>query len=342
MRSRLTAAALAAVLTCFIVAPAWAGATLDAVKARGFLRCGVNIGILGFSAIDSQGEWSGLDVDFCRAFAAAALGDRNAVQLIPLSAQVRFLALQEDEIDVLTRNTTATYQRETSLGLAFAAVTFYDGQGFLARRDLGATSLVELKPGARFCIPSHTTTETNLAAYAKSHNLNYEPVLFDSIEGAKTGLFMGRCDVLTTDRGALASIRAADAPNRNDFVILEDVISKEPLGAFVRENDPQWRNIIRWTIFATLEAEEAGLNSTNLEAARASRDQVVRKMLGVEPGLGESLGLRDDWLYQVVRQVGNYGEIFARNLGPGTQIALERGLNAQWRDGGLMYAPPLR
>ncbi len=337
----LIAAAMAGFAFCAAV-PAMAASTLDTVQARGFLRCGVNTGILGFSAIDQNGQWSGLDVDFCRAFAAAILGDKDAVELIPLNAKVRFMALQEGEIDILTRNTTVTFKRETALGLDFAGVTYYDGQGFLARKTLGAKKLQDLKAGVRICFPSFTTTETNLAAYAKAHKLDYKPVPFNSIEEAKAGLFLGRCDVFTTDRGALASIRAVDAPFPDDFIILDDVISKEPLGAFVRDDDPQWRHIVRWVIFATLEAEEFGLASTNLEAAKSSSDPAVRAMLGVEPGVGQSLGLKDDWVYQVIRQVGNYGEIFARNLGPGTQIAMSRGLNALWRDGGLMYAPPLR
>jgi len=334
--------AIAAAYLAATVAPASAGPTLAAVQERGFLKCGVNTGLIGFSAIDQKGEWSGLDVDFCRAFAAAVLGDKNALELIPLNARARFAALQQNEIDVLTRNTTRTFKRETSLGLDFTEVSYYDGQGFLARRALGAKKMSDLKQSVKICVVSHTTTETNLYAYAKSHDLDYEPIVFDSMEEAKGGLFLGRCDLLTTDRGALASIRATEASNANDFVILDDVISKEPLGAFVRDNDPQWRNIVRWVILATLEMEEAGISSANVEAAKTDADAAVKAMLGVVPGVGESLGLGDDWVYQVIRQVGNYAEIFARNLGPGTPVALERGLNALWSDGGLMYAPPLR
>ncbi len=334
--------ALAVAYFATAAAPAAAGPTLAAVKERGFLKCGVNNGLLGFSAIDQSGEWSGLDVDFCRAFAAAVLGDKSAVELIPLNAKARFAALQRNEIDILARNTTRTFKRETALGLDFTEVNYYDGQGFLARKSLGAKKLSDLKPGMSICVSTFTTTETNLAAYAKAHNLNYKPVPFGSIEEAKAGLFLGRCDLFTTDRGALASIRATEAPNPDDFVILDDVISKEPLGAYVRDNDPQWRNIVRWVILATIEAEESGISSANVDAAKAGSDSVIKTMLGAEPGVGESLGLGDDWVYQVVRQVGNYGEIFARNLGPNTPASLERGLNALWRNGGLMYSPPLR
>jgi len=321
--------------------PLHSNTTLYDVTERGYLRCGVNVGIMGFSAIDQTGEWAGLDVDFCRAFAAAVLGDKNAVEFVPLSAEARFPALQAGEIDVLTRNTTRTFKRETGLGLDFAAVTYYDGQGFLAPKSLGITSLRDLKPGMRICFHTHTTTEINLANYAKTHNLDYKPVPFDSIEEAKTGLFLGRCDLFTTDRGALASIRATEAPNPEDYVILPDIISKEPLGAFVREGDTQWRNIVRWVILATIQAEEEGFTAANVESMKASPDPAVKTMLGALPGLGESLGLDDQWMYRVIRQVGNYGEIFARNLGPDTPVSLDRGLNALWPDGGLMYAPPM-
>lgn len=335
-------AAVVAASAMYVVAPAAAGSTLDSVEERGFLKCGVNVGILGFSSIDQKGEWSGLDVDICRAVAAAVLGDKNAVDLIPLGAKVRFAALQENEIDILSRNTTWTFKRETSLGLDFTEVTYYDGQGFLARKSLGAKKLSDLKTGTSICVTSFTTTEANLSNYAKAHDLDYKKVPFDSMVEAKAALFLGRCDLLTADRGALASIRATEAPNPDDFIILDDIISKEPLGPFVRGDDPQWRNIVRWVILATIEAEELGISSAKVDAAKDGRDPVMKTMFGAEPGVGKSLGLKDDWVYQVIRQVGNYGEIFARNLGPSTPAMLERGLNALWIDGGLMYAPPLR
>jgi general L-amino acid transport system substrate-binding protein len=341
MRLRLLLA-LAAAYMVAAAAPASAGPTLAAVQERGFLKCGVNTGLLGFSAIDQQGEWSGLDVDFCRAFAAAVLGDGNAVELIPLGTEARFAALQQNEIDILSRNTTWTFKRETSLGLDFTEVTYYDGQGFLGRKSLGAKRLRDLKSRVSICVASFTTTENNLASYAEANNLDFKPVRFGSMQEAKAALFLGRCDLLTTDRGGLASIRATEAPNPDDFVILDDIISKEPLGPFVRDNDPQWRNIVRWVVLATIEAEEAGISSANVVAARTGSDPVLKVMLGAEPGVGEGLGLKDDWVYQVIRQVGNYAEIFARNLGPGTPVSLERGLNALWSAGGLMYAPPLR
>ena len=336
-----TALLMAAVATA-APAPATAGPTLDAVKERGFLRCGVRGDLVGFSAIDADGQWAGLDVDVCRAVAAAVLGDGKHVEFIPLNASARFPALQAGEIDVLSRNTTWTFGRDTTLGVDFVGVTFYDGQAFLARKSLGATSLQELKPGVRICYTTNTTTETNLADFAESHDLDYRKVPFQSTGQAAAGLFAGRCDLLTTDRSGLASIRAADVPNPEDFIILADVISKEPLGPVVRDGDPGWREIVQWVVFATIEAEEKGIGSANAEAKRASADPAVTAMLGAVPGIGKGLGLDDQWAYRVIRQVGNYGEIFERNVGLNTALALERGLNALWTNGGLMYAPPLR
>lgn len=320
----------------------FAKTTLEAVKERGFLRCGVNSGVVGFSAIDSEGKWTGLDVDFCRAFAVAVLGDTELVEFIPLSAQARFAALQHGEVDILTRNTTWTFTRDTDLGIDFVAVTFYDGQGFLARKDLGMSNLKDAKRGLRICFHTGTTTETNLADYATLQGLDYTPLSFASLEEAKASIYLGQCDLFTTDRGALASIRATDSPNPDDFIILPDVISKEPLGPAVRDDDSQWRKIVRWVVFATIEAEERGITSANIAKAKESNDPAVKAMLGVTPGAGESLGLDDEWVYRVIQQVGNYGEIFDRNVGRDTVLALERGLNGLWTDGGLMYAPPMR
>lgn len=322
--------------------PAAAEPTVDTVKKRGFLRCGVNLGVAGFSGIAADGEWSGMDVDFCRAIAAGVLGDREKVEFIHLSGSARFPALQSGEIDVLIRNTTWTFTHDTTLGVEFVAVTFYDGQGFLARRSLGAKTLKDLKPGLKICFQTSTTTEINLADYAKVHNLDHKPVPFESLEETIAGFFSGRCDLLTSDRGALAAFRAADSPNPEDFIILADVISKEPLGPVVRDDDAQWREIVQWVVLATIEAEEKGMTSANVDAMRASADPAVMAMLGSVPGIGKGLGLDDGWAYRVIRQVGNYGEIFERNVGVNTLLALERGLNALWTDGGLMYAPPLR
>lgn len=323
--------------------PAAAGSTLETVKQRDVLRCGVRGGLGGFSTIDANGEWIGLDVDFCRAVASAVLGDRKKVEFIPLNAAARFPALQAGEIDVLIRNTTWSFTRDTSLGVDFPAPTFYDGQGFLARKSLGAKSLRDLKPGVRICFTTSTTTEINLANYAQGHRLDYRPVPFHSTDEARAALFAGRCDLFTSDLSGLASIRTTDAPNPDDYIILTDVISKEPLGPVVRDGDPQWREIVQWVVFATLEAEENGIDSANVEAMRATAaSPALKAMLGAVPGIGKGLGLDDDWAFRVIRQVGNYGQIFERNVGVDTALALERGLNALWTDGGLMYAPPLR
>ncbi len=323
--------------------PAAAGPTLDAVTERGVLRCGVRGGLVGFSAIEADGEWAGLDVDFCRAVAAAVLGDRKKVEFVPLDTAARFPALQAGDIDVLIRNTTWTFTRDTSLGVEFLAATYYDGQGFLARKSLGAKSLRDLKPGVRICFTTSTTTETNLADYAQSHDFDYGRVPFHATDEARAALFAGRCDLFTSDQSGLASIRATDAPNPDDYVILTDVISKEPLGPVVRDGDPQWREIVQWVIFATVEAEEKGIDSANVTAVRASSaNPAVKAMLGAVPGIGKGLGLDDDWIFRVIRQVGNYSQIFERNVGVNTALALERGLNALWTDGGLMYSPPLR
>lgn len=323
--------------------PAAAGPTVDTVKARDVLRCGVRGSLGGFSNIDENGEWTGLDVDFCRAIAAAVLGDGKKVEFIPLNAAARFPALQASEIDVLIRNTTWTFSRDTTLGVDFPAPIYYDGQGFLGRRSLGAKSLRDLKPGVRICFTTSTTTEVNLINYAQSHGLSYTPVPFQSTDEAKAAFFTGRCELFTGDQSSLASIRTTEAPNPEDYIILSEVISKEPLGPVVRDGDPQWREIVQWVVFATLEAEEIGIDSSNVEALRAgTADPALKAMLGATPGIGKGLGLDDSWAFRVIRQVGNYGQIFERNVGVNTALALERGLNALWTEGGLMYAPPLR
>lgn len=323
--------------------PAAAGPTLETVKERDVLRCGVRGGLVGFSDIDVNGEWSGLDVDFCRAVAAAVLGDRKKVEFIPLNAAARFPALQAGEIDVLNRNTTWTFTRETTMGIEFLATTYYDGQGFLGRVSLGAKSLGDLQPGVRICFTTSTTTEKNLASYALNNNLHFTAVPFHSTDEARVAFFAGRCDLFTTDQSQLASIRNTEAPNPDDYVILSDIISKEPLGPAVRDGDRQWREIVQWVVFATIEAEEMGIDSANAEALRKdATDPAVQTMLGSLPGIGKGLGLDDEWVFRVVRQVGNYGQIFERNVGVNTALALERGLNALWTNGGLMYAPPLR
>ena len=341
---RVTLFLSAVLLASSIIIPAAsAGPTVDAVRERGFLRCGVKGDLAGFSTIDETGQWAGLDVDFCRATAAAVLGDRDRVEYISLSASARFPALLGDEIDVLIRNTTWTYGRDAALGLEFVAVTFYDGQGFMARTSLGASSLQELGPDIRVCFETSTTTALNLSDYAVNHDMRYEPVAFESASESRMALFSGRCDLYTTDRSALVAIRGAHVPNPEDYVILSDVISKEPLGPVVRDDDPQWREIVQWVVFATIEAEERGITSANVtERRNSSADPAVAAMLGRTAGIGKGLGLDDEWVYRVIRQVGNYGEIFARNLGADSPLTMDRGLNALWTEGGLMYSPPLR
>jgi general L-amino acid transport system substrate-binding protein len=337
---KLVAAALGAAGALSATA-AHAGADLDAIKARGNLICGVHTGLAGFGIPDSEGNWTGLDVDFCRAVAAAVLGDGNAVSFVPLSAQQRFTALQSGEVDILSRNTTWTLTRDASLGIVFTGVSYYDGQGFMVPAELGVTSAMELD-GATVCVQSGTTTELNLADWFSGQGLTFEPVVYESYDESLTAFFNDRCDAYTTDASGLASIRAVDAPNPDDYVILPELISKEPLGPAVRQGDAQFFNIVRWTLFALVEAEEYGVTQANLEEMKASTNPNIMRLLGTEPGMGELLGLSDDWAALAIQAVGNYGEIFARNVGPDTPLGLERGLNALPRDGGIMYAPPIR
>ena len=320
---------------------AYAGADLDAIMARGSLICGVNTSLAGFSIPDSQGEWTGLDVDVCRAIAAALFGDAEAVSFVPLSAQQRFTALQSGEVDILSRNTTWTLTRDASLGLSFTGVTYYDGQGFMVPAELGVSSASELD-GATVCVQSGTTTELNLADWFRGQGMTFEPVVIESFDESKTAFFNGRCDVYTTDASGMASIRAIDAPNPDDYVILPELISKEPLGPAVRQGDDQFFSIVKWVVFALLEAEEYGITQANLEEMKASDNPNIQRILGVEPGMGPLLGLGDDWAANAIAAVGNYGEIFERNVGQDTPLGLPRGLNALWTQGGIMYAPPIR
>jgi general L-amino acid transport system substrate-binding protein len=333
----LLAGALSA--ACAATAPgAFAGADLDAIMARGELICGVNVGLAGFSIPDSQGNWTGLDVDYCRAMAAALFGSGDAVKFLPFNAQQRFTALQSGEIDVLSRNTTWTLSRDATLGVHFAGVNYYDGQGFLVPAELGITSSLELD-GATVCIQAGTTTELNLADYFRANGMAFESVVIESFEETKTAFFNGRCEVYTTDGSGLASIRLIDAPNPDDYVILPEVISKEPLGPAVRQGDDQFFNIAKWVLYALVNAEELGVTQANIDEMMSSEDPNIRRLLGVDPGMGEALGLSEDWAANAIRAVGNYGESFDRNLSP---LGLKRGLNALWSDGGIMYAPPLR
>jgi general L-amino acid transport system substrate-binding protein len=316
-----------------------AGATLDAIKARGAIKCGVNTGLAGFSIADSQGKWSGLDADACKALAAAVLGDPNKVQFVPLSAQQRFTALQSGEIDVLIRNTTWTLTRDASLGLHFAGVLFYDGQGFMVPKGLGVKSAKELN-GAEVCVQTGTTTELNLADYFRANGMSFKPVVFESLEESKTAFFNGRCQVYTTDRSGLASIRAADAPQPDAYVILPETISKEPLGPVVRRGDDEWFAIVKWLVYALLEAEEKGVTSANVDHMKDSKDPVIQRLLGSSGDMGQQLGLDNAWAARAIKAVGNYGELYSRNVLP---IGLPRdGANQLWTKGGLMYAMPLR
>ncbi len=316
-------------------------ATLDDVRKRGEVVCGATTGFAGFSAPDNQGNWTGLDVDLCKSIAAAVFGDAKKHKIVPLNAQQRFTALQSGEVDVLARNTTVTQQRDTALGIIHAGINFYDGQGFLVPRSLGVKSATELN-GASICLQTGTSNENTLADWARAHKIEYRPVVIETFNEVVNAFAAGRCDVFSTDASGLASIRISRLAKPDDYMVLPEVISKEPLGPFVRQGDDAWLNIVRWTLSATIEAEEYGVNSKNVDEQLKSDNPNVRRMLGVIPGSGKNLGLDEKWAYNIIKQVGNYGESFDRNVGLGSPLKIERGLNAQWTDGGLMYALPIR
>jgi general L-amino acid transport system substrate-binding protein len=321
---------------------AQAGETLDAIKARGVVACAVNTGLPGWSSPDSQGVWSGFDVDFCRAFAVALFNDPNKVRLEPTTSQTRFQALQSREVDVLTRNVTLTLTRDTTLGFHAAGVNFYDGQGFMVPAKMGVKSAKELN-GATICVQPGTTTELNLADYFRATGMAFTPVVIEKLDEVTGAFFSGRCDAYTTDASGLAAVRAARGGTAmQDFVILPERISKEPLGPMVRKGDDQWFAIVKWTLTMMIEAEEYGVNKANVDQMLASKDPGIRRMLGVEPGFGKALGLDEKWAYNVIKTIGNYGDVFERNLGKNTNLKMERSLNALWTQGGLMYAIPLR
>jgi general L-amino acid transport system substrate-binding protein len=318
-----------------------AGSTLEAVKSKGFVQCGVNQGLPGFSNPDDKGNWVGLDVDVCRAVAAAVFGDASKVKFSPLSAKERFTALQSGEIDVLSRNTTWTFVRDNALGLDFAGVVYYDGQGFMVRKSLGVKSGRQLD-GASVCVITGTTTELNLGDFFRANKMSYKPVVFEKGDETVAAYDAGRCDVFTTDRSQLAGQRIKLA-KPEDHVVLPDVISKEPLGPVVRHGDNQWGDIVRWSLNAMIIAEEKGVTSSNVNEKKAeSADPEIKRLLGLEGDLGKKLGLSNDWAYQVIKLVGNYGEIYDRNVGPNTPLKLERGINQLWSKGGILYAPPMR
>jgi general L-amino acid transport system substrate-binding protein len=339
MTAKLKLACLAGALFAATSTAALAGARLDAIKARGELICGVNTGLGCFSIADSTGKWVGLDVDICRAVAAALLGDGNKVKFVPLTAQQRFTAIQSGEVDILSRNTTWTLTRDTQLGLNFLATTFYDGQGFMVPKKLNVASAKQLA-GASVCVQPGTTTELNLADYFRGNNMQYKPVVIENLAEVNAAFFAGRCDALTTDASGLASVRKNDAKNPDDYVILPEIISKEPLGPAVAQGDEQWADIVKWTVFALLEAEEYGITQANVEEqAKTSTNPNIKRILGSTPGMGKAVGLDEDWVVKAVKSVGNYGEIWTRNIQP---LGLPRGLNNLWSKGGIMYAPPIR
>ncbi len=338
--AKLVLTALAATAT-LLATPAFAGKTLDAIKARGQIICGVNTGLAGFSAADSSGSWSGLDVDVCKALAAATLGDATKVKYVPLNAQQRFTALQSGEIDVLSRNTTFSLTRDASLGMHITTPTYYDGQGFMVTTKSKIKSAKQLK-GQTVCVQSGTTTEKNLTDFSRANGLNIKPVVFEKVEAATGAYFSGRCVAYTTDASGLASVRNKEAKNPDEHVILAELISKEPLGPMVRRGDDEWFAITKWVIYGLLEAEEYGVTQANVDQMKSSTDPVVQRLLGTTEDTGKLLGLDKEWMARAIKVTGNYGEIFERNVGPKSALKLPRGVNNLWNKGGLMYAYPVR
>ena len=341
MKTAMARAVAGAVIALAAAAPRESAAqvsTLDAVKAKGYLQCGVSTGLAGFSQPDSKGVWKGIDVDLCRAAAAAVFGDANKVRYTPLTAQQRFTALQSGEVDLLSRNTTWTISRDTSLGLNFVGVNYYDGQGFMVPKKLNVTSAKQLN-GATVCVQPGTTTELNLSDYFRANKMSFKPVVIEKLEEVLNAYFAGRCDVFTTDVSGLVSTRGSRAPNPADHVILPEVISKEPLGPAVRHGDDRWFDVVKWTLFATIEAEELGLSSKNIEQQAGSKDPAVQRFVGATGDFGKMLGLDNRWALNIIKLVGNYGESFEANLKP---LGFERGLNQLWNKGGILYAPPIR
>lgn len=312
--------------------------TLKNVQKKGYLSCGVSTGLVGFSSTDSKGHWKGLDVDLCRAIAAATLGNSNKIKFIPLTAKERFIALQSGEIDVLSRVTTWTLTRDASLGLIFAGVNYYDGQGFMVKKALGIKNAKSLN-GATFCVNKGTTTELNLADYAKQKGFDYHISITDTIAQTKSNFEADRCDALTTDQSRLYALRTT-LKKPSSAIVLPNVISKEPLGPVVRQGDDQWLNIVRWSLNAMISAEELGITSSNVD--KPTKNAEVKRLLGRSGTLGKYLGLNKKWSYNIIKQVGNYSESFERNIGINTPINISRGLNALWKDGGILYSPPFR
>jgi general L-amino acid transport system substrate-binding protein len=328
------------VLLLAVAAQSASAQTLKTVKDRGILNCGANGTLAGFGLPDAQGKWTGLDVDFCRAIAAAVLNDSEKVKYVPLSAKDRFTALQSGEVDVLARNTTWTSSRDTSLGLNFTGVNYYDGQGFMVRKTLKVNSALELN-GASVCVQQGTTTELNLADYFSANKMQLKSVTFATANEAVKAYDAGRCDAYTTDASALYAERLR-VTDPNEHIILPEIISKEPLGPAVRHGDDQWFDIVKWTLFAMMNAEELNISSKNVDEALKSTNPEIKRFVGTEGNFGEQLGLSKDWAVRIVKQVGNYGESFERNVGLGSTLKIERGLNKLWTKGGIQYAPPIR
>jgi general L-amino acid transport system substrate-binding protein len=313
---------------------------LDQVKARGTLLCGVSTGLAGFAQPDDKGVWNGLDVDFCRGLAAAVLGDPNKVTFKPLSAKERFTALQSGEVDLLSRNTTWTLSRDSSMGMSFAGVTFYDGQGFMVKKSLGVKSAKELK-GASVCVQTGTTTELNLADFFRANKIDYKTVVFEKNDEVVAAYDAGRCDAFTTDASGLYAERLR-MKTPDEHIVLPDIISKEPLGPLVRQGDSAWFTVVKWAYFAQLNAEELGVTQANVDQMTASANPEIKRLLGKEGDFGKGIGLDNDWVVKIIKAVGNYGETYERNVGSGSRLKIDRGLNKLWTQGGLQYAPPIR
>jgi len=336
---RLCVVAMVATAMIVTAGAAMAG-TLEEVRAKGFIQAGVNGDLFGFGKPDEKGVWKGLDVDTARAVAVAVFGDASKVKFTPLTAKTRFTALQSGEIDVLTRNCTQTLGRDTALGLDFCQVNYYDGQGFLIPKKLGVKSAKGLD-GATVCVLPGTTTELNLADYFRANNMKMKPVVIENTAELAKAFFAGRCDVLTSDASQLASTRSV-APNPKDYIVLPEIISKEPLAPAVRHGDNQWKDIVNYSVLAMINAEEMGITSKNVDKMLKSKDPKIQRFLGVSPGNGKALGLDEKFAYNIIKQVGNYGEVFERNIGVNTPLGIKRGLNALWTNGGLMYSPPFK
>lgn len=339
MKRMFIVAALAGLTALNLTVDASAQTTLNAVKARDKVICGANGGRPGFSGLDSKGQWQGIDVDVCRAVAAATLGDASKTQFVKVTSQTRFTALQTSEVDILTANVSWTLKRDTSLGLDFAPPIFYDGQGLMVRKDLGVKSSKDLD-GATICVEPGSTSEKMVADIFRANKLSYKPVVIEDRKELNNAFFNGRCDVHVQSVSGLSSGRATAAANPDDYVILPEIHGKDPMGPVIRQGDAQWRDIVTWTVYAMMAAEEFGITSQNVDEMKKSADADIARLLGTTDDLGKTLGLDKEWAYRVIKQVGNYGEVFERNLGKGSPLKLDRGLNKQWKDGGLIYAPP--